>query len=667
MAPTWRLDHTLSEDQVSKLSSPFEAATKATAFTTASVVQHEEALPSTGISKDTTDNFSFDYIVVGGGTAGLALASRLADSNPNINICVFESGIFRSDSLVNVPGLYGMSNGNPAYDWSYKTVPQPELNNRQVSSSAGRLLGGSSGINFLVRMRAGKPEYDAWSEFGNGGWDWDGLLPFFKKQEKFVGPVWGTGQVFPGVSKEEYEAAKAKESQFQGFTGPVHKTHNELYTDVLKPTIESLNNLGIRTNISPDYGNSTGIFNIGTAVNRATGQRSYAANAYLPNPEDITPKPNLRVLTGCHVTKVLLKPGLGGEPATATGVEFIWIDPDTGRPKGPQVPSQILASKEVIVATGTYNTPRLLELSGIGNPDILKQFNIPTIVDLPGVGENLQEHTFIATDYTVKDGVFTFDRLRTDPAYQQAQITEYLAQGTGAYATTVSAYGFIKLDRFLTATEIKELRAQLDTEIAAVTNPFHKQQLLIQKRHLDDPNVGDVEVIMVPKVFATNPPGDKTSYVSFVTCLPHPVPRGSVHITSTDPLASPAINPNYLASKFDTMVSTKTTAFLRKITETAPLKDVVVAPSTPPPTVVTGPQFEAYIRGSLGSMEHPIGTASMAPRAQGGVVDPQLRVYGTSNLRVVDMSIVPLHVAAHTLDTAYAIGEKAFNIITQAN
>ncbi|KAH7909679.1 alcohol oxidase [Hygrophoropsis aurantiaca] len=656
----WRLDETLTVEQaLAAFAIPEESGGRVAALSislsedVSSIPNIEEYLLSCGLQRDGNDPFKADYIVIGGGTAGLAVASRLAENDPNILVVVVEAGYQRdNDPLIDVPGLYGMSVGNTQYDWAYKTVPQPNLDQREISSAAGKVLGGSSAINYMVRMRASSPEYDNWAKFG-AGWDWKGLLPYFKKQESYQAPIWGTPQIFPGITKEQDNAARQQEPKFRGHAGPTSSTHNEIYTEVLEPTIKALNNLKIPTNRTPGYGNSTGIFNIATAVNRDTGRRSYAANTYRKLPK----ARNLIVLTGLCATKLLLKTESGSE--LVTGVQLVYSNPETSFPGS----SELLASKEVILSAGAYNTPRLLELSGIGDPKVLKPLGIDAVIDLPGVGSNLQEHPFFISDFTVKKGVFTFDKLRIDSEYQAAQMAEYREKGTGAYATTVSAYGFITLDKFLTTAEIGDLKKKLDKLINEASSEFYKQQLQIRKDYLDHPGVGDVEIIMVPKAFATQPPKDDTSYMSLCTCIPHAVARGTVHITKNDALLPPAIDPQYLSNEVDTYILTKAAQFLRTISENAELKSYIDAPSSPPADVKTYEQWEAYVRAHTSTVQHPAGTAAMASKELGGVVDSKLLVYGTKNLRVVDMSIVPIHIAAHTLDTAYAIGEKAFAII----
>jgi choline dehydrogenase-like flavoprotein len=280
-------------------------------------------------------------------------------------------------------------------------------------------------------MRGSASEYDAWSKFGGNQWNWAGLLDFFKKNEKYTAPIWGFDAIFPGITKGEDAIARSRESHFKGYTGPIEHTHNEIYTDALKPCILTLNKLGIKTNRSPvrdptlmpgfsyyssvqDYGNATGIFNIGTSVNRPSGKRSYAASAYLG--PSLT-KPKVMLLTRITATKIILKKEDDGD-VTATGVECVYGDiilpPFTIMAKKvissagePRYSSFLLLRNHRRNRLGAYNTPRLLELSGIGNPRIINELGISTVVDLPGVGENLQDHLFVPSDFIAKDGVFT--------------------------------------------------------------------------------------------------------------------------------------------------------------------------------------------------------------------------------------------------------------------
>lgn len=606
------------------------------------------------------EDMAFDYIVIGGGTAGLVVATRLAERD-GVTVCVLEAGTTHvNDILVDVPGLYGQAMGRTSYDWAFKTVPQQHLVERQIDSSAGKVLGGSSAINFLVRMRASRAEYDSWEELGNIGWNWNGLLEHFKRTEHYVAPIWGTNQIFPGITKAQDEEAQKEEPDFVGHDGPVWHTYNQLYTEALEPTIRGLNSLGIRTNRIPNYGDATGIFNIGTAVDRSLGTRSFAANSYLKSGKEQLK--NLFVLKECQVSKILFEPQQSKGDVTASGVQFTYLPPGSAEP----IITTLRARKEVILSAGTYNTPKLLELSGVGNPQVLHKYEIPVVVDLPGVGENLQEHLYVPSDFVVKDNVFTLDRMRTDKQYAAEQLQEYITKRTGAYATTVSAYGYVKLNQIMSVDELKKMKAELERELHAMEStqtPLQKAQYAIQRKLFDEKAVGDVELIMVPHVFANvDPPQDK-SFISIVAAITRPISRGSVHIKSNKCDDPPEIDPKYLTSPFDTKCLAKTMQFVRKLSETDEMKGILKEPSLPGSNITSEQQFIEYARRNAVSLQHPIGTCAMARRELGGVVDPDLHVYGTKNLRIADMSVAPMHIAAHTMDTAYAIGEKAASLI----
>ncbi|TFK71354.1 alcohol oxidase [Pluteus cervinus] len=596
-------------------------------------------------------NIHFDYIVIGGGTAGLTIGSRLAENGKHL-VAVIESGVDRAnDALVTTPGLFGQSMGNPNYDWSFQSTKQPHLNNREIPLSGGKILGGSSAINFLVQNRASVPEYDAWSKLGNSGWDWGGILPFFKKPSKYTAPRWDSPQIFFGITKEEDDEARKHEPEFEGYQGPISHTYNEIYTDVLEPTILTLNSLGVKTNRAPDHGDNTGIFNISTAVERELGKRSYATN-YLKSRAG-----NLKVLTSAHVTRINFgKPGEDGR-RTAISVDFLFESS----------PYTVKAQREVILSAGAYNSPQVLERSGIGNPSILKPLGIEPIIPNAAVGENLQDHLYVVTDYVVNKEVFTLDKLRIDKKYAEEQAELYKVSGKGAFATTVSAYGFVPLDRVMSKGEATQLKEDLDKELRATANQqtdLQKAQYKIQRSFLELEDVGDVEIIMVPKVFASTPEDD-TSYMALLAGLTHPISRGSVHISSRNAFSSPIIDPGYLKSEFDAKCLAKTLMFLRKLTNTEPLKSIISKASTPSADVQTEEQWDWFARNHANSIQHPIGTVAMAPKHLGGVVDSKLLVYGTTNLRVADMSVAPLHIACHTAHTAYAIGEKAYELISR--
>ncbi|EUC63656.1 choline dehydrogenase [Rhizoctonia solani AG-3 Rhs1AP] len=386
----------------------------------------------------------FDYIVVGGGTAGLAVAARLSD-DPKVTVGVIEAGpYYESDPLIDTPALAGQLQGNAKYDWMFESVPQTHVNNRVLPMPRGKALGGSSAINLMALDRASKIEYDAWEKLGNPNWNWNGLLPYMKAAEHFTGVdpfrVNSTGanpnEIFPS----------------QGTEGTIAASFNMI---LYHHSEKAMANRGVFINFDPDSGDPFGLYNSATAVNRTTGTRSYAANTYFAYN---SARANFVVLTGAQATKIEFKDSTTRKPngkLTATGVSFVYNS----------TMYTVKVKKEVILSAGTFQTPQLLELSGIGNTTILRQNGITPLVDLPGVGENLQDHLLVPTTYELKPGMTTLDILRNDANYAGAAQAQYAATHDGIYSYSTSTLSFINLDYIATSDELSNMLARLDGEV----------------------------------------------------------------------------------------------------------------------------------------------------------------------------------------------------------
>jgi len=364
------------------------------------------------------------------------------------------------------------------------------------------------------------------------------------------------------------------------------------------------------------------------------------------------------VLLESQVTHIVLSLPKGKTLYVATGVNFT-----SG---GEQF--FIKAHKEVILSAGYLKTPQLLELSGIGNKTLLSQLNITTLIDLPQVGENLQDHLLIGSDFILKEPApLTWDALRFNATLAQQQALQYATNHTGLLASTNSAFSFHPLQAFAPRSKVKALVTEAAAHSAHTKHtPLQRAQYEIQSKWLLEGQVGQIELALVPGggAIVTNVPIiANASYVSIVAALAHPFSRGSVHIDTTDGIASPVIDPNYLSHPFDLQALVLATQLVRKISETAPLAALIDRPSTPPANVTSDADFTSYLKAFVDTVYHPAGTAALAPRDLGGVVNNQLIVYGTLNLRVVDASIIPLHIAAHPQSTVYAIAEMAADII----
>jgi len=311
----------------------------------------------------------FDYIIVGGGTAGLAVAARLAE-DPALTVGVLEAGD-RGDGNeeIDIPGYSGRALGGPL-DWLFETVPQPGLGNRKLPWNRGKVVGGSSALNYMTWNRASREDYDAWEALGNPGWGWESLLPYFKKSESFHPPP-------PGFRDLHQTTYNEPNPEFLGERGPVHVSYTRDFSPAHAYWHATLNELDVPSNPAHISGNNVGVWTTICAVNPENSTRSYAAHYIAPQPQ------NLYVLTRALAQEVILEKRSDGETEwAATGVRFTCGGRDF-------VAS---ASREVILSGGSVNSPQLLELSGVGNPAVLAAAGIPLKVDLPKVGENLQEH-----------------------------------------------------------------------------------------------------------------------------------------------------------------------------------------------------------------------------------------------------------------------------------
>ncbi|CAE6474978.1 unnamed protein product [Rhizoctonia solani] len=598
---------------------------------------------------------AFDYVVVGGGTAGLAVAARLSD-NPKVTVGVIEAGpYYENDPLIDTPGLASQLQGNAKYDWMFKSIPQTYANNRVLPLPRGKALGGSSAINAMALDRASKIEYDAWEKLGNPKWNWNGLLPYMKAAERFTG-------VDP-FRANSTGANPADIFPSQGTNGTITASFNIWYSDVIPPFREAMANRGVPIKFDPDSGDPFGLYNSATAVNRTTGTRSYAANTYFAYNSGRT---NFVVLTGAQATKVEFKHSTTGKTdgkITATGVSFVHDS----------TMYTVKAKKEVVLSAGTFQTPQLLELSGIGNVTILRQNGITPVVDLPGVGENLQDHLLVPTTYELKPGITTFDILRNNATYAAAAQAQYAATHDGIYSYSTSTLSFINLDYVTTPDELSNMLARLDSEVAGdTTSALQKAQYAIQKDWLRK-RVGDIEVALTTGYGGTGTPESNTSYISIRAAIQHPFSRGNVHINSSDQLAAPQINPNYLSKSIDREILVQSLKFALKTSQTEPLASFVVAREGPPPEITSDDAYNESLDSvpslTIGvKFNHAlIGTAALAPRALGGVVDTSLKVYGTSNVRVADASIIPIHIGAHISRTVYGIGERLAAMIASSS
>ncbi|KAM0324445.1 hypothetical protein ACHAQA_008227 [Verticillium albo-atrum] len=573
---------------------------------------------------------TYDYVVVGGGTAGLAVASRLSEGLPSASILVIEAGPEGFDQrTIFIPGMKGLALGGPL-DWGLVTTPQEGANGRVLTQARGKVLGGSSAINLMTYDRASAVEYDSWEGLGNEGWNWEAFQRVMLKSENFT-----------GVNSEHYGQDGV------GTSGPVKAVINRnipLHQESWIPTMQAL---GIEHNLESLNGTVNGVMYQPSSIDPDRWVRSYSANAYLP-----LSGTNLEIWTNTRVAKVNLEKGKCGAQH-ATGVTLV---------NG----TTVAARREVIVSAGSLQTPGLLELSGIGRESVLSAAGIKQLVDLPGVGENLQDHIRLQTSYQLKDNYTSFDKLRYDPAFAAEQLAAYLAGQPGMYDYTGSAYAFANWGQALG----NEAAADLLTLAEAAVTDDNSTANTLKLQWMSDLEVPQLEVI-----FSDGYTGVKgypaasnelygAGFFTLITAIMHPFSRGSVHVRSSSVEDKPIIDPKYLSHEYDIEAAVRAVKYARKIAASEPMASLWTAEYEPGlEAAQTDAEIREYVRRTVLSIFHPVGTAAMLPRKDAGVVDARLRVYGTKNLRVVDASVMPVLISAHIATAVYGIAEMAAEMI----
>ncbi|CAE6487067.1 unnamed protein product [Rhizoctonia solani] len=588
---------------------------------------------------------NYDYIIIGGGVVGLVIAARLSE-DPNIHVAVLEAGGYSTgDSRTTIPAYFWKTLGDPEFDWLLKTAPQSSVNGRRIPLPRGKTLGGTSVINTMTWFRGVREDYDALVELGNPGWGWDDWVPYFSKSET----------VHPPHDEEwAHENAATIEPELSGTTGPLQRSFAPWLGDTHVPFLKSLERIGVKPNPKANTGYNIGSFTVTTSVDPKTSQRSSSTTTYF---EPNAGRRNLHVLTGATVNRVLLRLAGSHGQYRATGAEFIHS----------RRSYQVGATKEVIVCAGAYLSPVILERSGIGCSKRLQSLGISDLVDLPGVGENLQDHLVVPASYELKDkNTITGDLLR-DPEFITQELERYRCEGGGMLASIHSAFSMIPLRTFASDDIINKLDSMLNRLENDASNSGQKKLLKIQRKWLKDPKRGQLEIMHVPEfcTLEASRPAENGRYVSFLNVLMQPVSRGSVHASSSNPLRAPVIDPRYYHDRFDLEMMVAGLKYTQKLANTEPLASLIQRPVDPRPDQMNGPELEEYAKNLLESAHHPVGSNSMMPREDGGVVDPRLRVYGVANLRVADGSIFPLSMSCHPQATLYALGEKASDMIKE--
>ncbi|KAL6897473.1 hypothetical protein GGI43DRAFT_428627 [Trichoderma evansii] len=593
---------------------------------------------------------NFDYIVVGGGTAGLTVANRLSE-DASVNVLVIEAGQDRSqDPLVQIPGLVVGMFGKPEYDWNFKSAPQKRLNNRVIAQARGKQLGGSSALNFMMVLYPPKSSLDAWGALGNKGWDYNSLSPYLSKFATFHSP--------PQSAKDTVGLSYHDDSV--SGNGPIQVSYSEDYSKANSAWMETFAKLGPETKTDPRNGMALGAFQQGASINPTTHTRSYAVNAhYTP---EIASRPNLTVFTETTVKKIVFDTTSGPEPV-ATGV-LVRLKDGT---------KKTLGGGEIILSAGALMSPQILELSGVGDKSLLERLEIPVLVDNSNVGENLQDHPMSTQSFEVNPDIPSSDVLR-DPNVLNALIQQFQDGGKGPLGQSGISVAYSPL------ADGEGVCSEEAKKAFFASHDKHVQQARdgkILRELLEGPDEPAVEYFLFPgQIQALDSPTSivdcflQTSpenYITVMTMMNHPFSSGSVHITSADVDKLPSWDPNFNSNPLDLEISARHVQFAEKLVQTSPFKEIFKPNGARIPSVKgdTLENAREVVRQSQVSVFHPACSLAMRPRDHGGVVDDRLRVHGTKGLRVVDTSIFPMQPAGNIQAMVYVVAEKAADLIKE--
>ncbi|NBT34775.1 MAG: choline dehydrogenase [Betaproteobacteria bacterium] len=525
---------------------------------------------------------TFDFIVVGAGSSGCVLAARLSE-DPSVRVLLLEAGPKDDSFWIHLPIGYGKTMWSKRYNWCFYTDPEPNMNGRQIYWPRGKTLGGSSAINGLIYIRGQREDFDHWSALGNAGWSYSDLLPYFLKSE----------------------GNQRGASLFHGATGPLRVSDIGARHELIEAFVDGAVAIGIPRN--EDFNGATqegvGYYQLTTHK----GFRCSTAVAYL---RPAKRRENLVVLTGSRTT------GLVMTGNRVTGVRYVRKD----------IEHVAQASREVILSAGALQSPQILMLSGIGPAQHLEQIGIATRVNLPGVGENLQDHLQIRLIYECTKPITTNDQLRSWSGRLGIGL-QWLLTRSGPLAVGVNQGGC-----FARSALAPDNRPDIQFHVATLSA---------------DMAGGEVH---------------KFSGFTVSVCQLRPESRGQLRLRSADPFDAPSMSPRYLSTALDRKTAVAAVRLARSIAQSAPMRTYVDREHKPGPSCQTDDEILEFVRNTGATIFHPSGTCKMGCD-DASVVDEQLRVRGVERLRVVDCSVMPTLVSGNTNAAAVAIAERAAVLI----
>ncbi|KAH8649207.1 hypothetical protein BX600DRAFT_111656 [Xylariales sp. PMI_506] len=589
---------------------------------------------ATVVSRQVANASTYDFVIAGGGIAGLTIADRLTE-DPDVAVLVIDAGpLDEGQAGILVPGAYAPY----LYFWpDIFTPPQTALNNRSVEVLCAQVVGGGSVINAMVFLRGDKVDYDDWGSLGNSNMSWDDMFPYFLKSENFTAP----DSEFAAVANISWD------DSVRGTSGPVQYSYPNYFYPASANWWNAALSIGLEPAEDPNNGDNPGIFWIPSVLNATTMTRSDARiNHY---DRVIGSRPNYHLLASNLVSKVIFEDG------QAVGVEYI---PTSGGDS-----AVVYASKEVILAAGAVHTPQILQLSGIGPGAVLSQFGVSIISDLPGVGQNLQDQSTLTIPYNFTNNISpNSGDLITNATYNAEEYLLYNETHSGPY-TIVSTLStnFASLTLQMITAEYENITAQArardpaeslpeDVDATVLAGYTAQRELILDQFERDDVTVGTMHW--------------GTADSALIYHL-KPLSRGTVNINSTSILDSPVVDFRTATDPTDLALYT---ALVRRNRELFAAPDMaVLGPTEISPfgdDVQTDDEIIAVLRDQINpSNAHMCCTAAMMPQELGGVVDSNWNVYGVKGLRVADISYWPFQTSGAPTATMYASGEKLADVI----
>ncbi|KAI1075857.1 hypothetical protein F5B20DRAFT_367830 [Whalleya microplaca] len=547
---------------------------------------------------------TYDFIVVGSGPAGSAVAAGLANAAKKPKVLLLEAGGLNDDKNLRVDGQRWVTFQNNTMNWGYKTAPQEHCVNRELDYSRGLGLGGSSAINFGVYSIGASDDYDEWARIvGDDAFKWEHVQRRFKELETF------NGEIPAGINKK-YAAPKASD---HGTSGPLKVGYAAEWEDDLPPVLDLFEKAGFPLNPDHNSGNPIGM---SVLVNSAhKGVRSTACDLLLPTPE------NLTILTETPVQRIVL------DGKKAVGVEA----------KG----KQYLASKEVILCAGSLDDPKILMHSGIGPKAQLEQFNIPVVQDNQLIGQGLRDHKFTPLVYTRAEGATKRREFYGDKKVMDEALEQWKKDGTGPWAKFACelAVGWFKLDKLVASKEFNDLPAD-------------------EQNYLSKPTVPHYELLTHFPIhwFIPGFPDSALNYSCLLVFLYNAQSRGEVTLQSSDPNVPLKFDPKFLSDPFDRRVAIEALRdALRFADSEGYAKDNVATLAGPAGR--SDEELLEHWRQTISSSWHMTGTIKMGkPGDADAAVDSDFRLLGFDNLRVADMSVLPVLGSCHVQAVAYVTG-----------